>query len=414
LARPVPKKTKAKSAAPKRKLVPSKTKSAKVAAKAPKKALAKASKTLKASKGSAKGPKSAAIPAPQSSAPRRDGFRGPLPDRPLPRNQKLPPEGTPLNKREMEQVLSVGMRGVVGEGSLKGRVIVYQKFPYLEVVGRDRRELYFLLQGRDEERLPAYEGDKMSVLGLIKKFHNHGGSVDVRKFSAKKTEAEETVAPVEENKLRLLSPGEVQTIAGPGMSVGVRGVATLRGKLEQSGEEYYLVVSNAGTRQRVAFTLQGKGVKSLKKYVGDIVVATGIVEKSTGWGGTIQTENCEARAPDYPPVARESIEVIEIESNGTGASKAVEVKLNHGLSVKLAEKQGSVWAIEPTTAKRVSLREVNLSHDGGNLMREFFFTPRNPGPQEIDFYLSKVHNPMQVSRTFKVSVNVKPTEVVPQ
>jgi hypothetical protein len=397
---------KAKSAAQKSKSVPAKAKPAK----APVKAIAKAAKAQgKPSKSTA------VIPTPNVSAPRRnDGFLGPLPDRPLPRNQKLPPIGTPLNKREMEQVLSVGMRGVIGEGSLKGRLIVYQGFPYLAVVGRDRRELFFVLQGPDEEVLPAYVNNKVSVLGLIKKFHNHGGSVDVRKYSAKKLEVEvEDEAAPEEAKLRLLSPGEVETIAGPGMSVGMRGVATLRGKLEQSGDEFYLVVSNAGTRQRVAFTLQGKGVKGLKKYLGDVVVATGVVEKSTGWGGTIMTDICEARAPDYPPVARESIDVYEIESNGTGASKHVEVKLNHGLSVKLAEKQGSVWAVEPTTAKRVSLREVNLSHDGGNLVREFFFTPRNPGPQEIDFYLSKIHSPMQVSRTFKVALSVKQPVVTP-
>ena len=60
-------------------------------------------------------------------------------------------------KREMEQVLTVGLgRGVLGEGSLKGRLVVHANFPYLEVIGRDKRELYFLLQGPDQEVLPAY------------------------------------------------------------------------------------------------------------------------------------------------------------------------------------------------------------------------------------------------------------------
>ena len=363
----------------------------------------------------AKGAK--AVPPPAVSAPprRADGWLGPMPDKPLPRSTKLPPEANLLTKREMEQALTVGERGVIGEGSMKGKLILYQGFPYLEVIGRDKRELFFLLQGPDQEVLPAYADHKVSVSGLVKRFHNYGGSVDVRKYSAKKPEAE--VVPVievpEAAKLRLLSPGEVATIANPGMSVGVKGFATLRGRLEMNAEEYYLVVSNPGTRQQVAFTLEGKTVKGLKKFIGEIVVATGVVEKSTGWGGRIECEMCEPRAPEYPPVARESIEVIEVEASGTGQAREASVKLNHGLTVKLPEKQGHVWAIEPQTAKRVSLREVSVSHpSSGSPVREFFFTPRNPGVQEIEFFLGKVHNPMQVARTFKVIANVKSPEVV--
>jgi hypothetical protein len=363
---------------------------------------------------------SAPIPAPSLSAPTRraDGWAGPMPDKPLPRATKLPSELEPLTKREMEQVLTVAARGVFGEGSLKGRMIVYQGFPYLEVIGRDKRELYFILQGPDQEVLPAYVDHRVSVSGLIKRFHNYGGSIDVRKYSAKKPDAEAAAAAApaevpEATKLRLLSPGEVATIANPGMAVGVKGFATLRGKLEMNADEYYLVVSNPGTRQQVAFTLEGKAVKGLKKFIGEIVVADGVVEKTTGWGGRIECENCEPRAPEYPPVARETIEVVGVEASGTGAAKEVDVKLNNGLSVKLAEKQGHVWAIEPQTAKRVSLREVNVEHQSsGSPMREFFFTPRNPGMQEIEFFLGKVHNPMQVARTFKVMAHVKAPEVV--
>ncbi|MBL8911128.1 MAG: protease inhibitor I42 family protein [Archangium sp.] len=356
-----------------------------------------------------------AIPAPAVSVPRRaDGWLGPLPDKPMPRATKPPPEGELLTKREMEQALTVGERGVIGEGSFKGKLVLYQGFPYLEVIGRDKRELYFMLQGPDQEVLPAYVDHRVSVSGLIKRFHNYGGSIDVRKYSAKKPEAE--AAPVvevaEAVKLRLLSPGEVATIANPGMSVGVKGFATLRGRLEMNADEYYLVVSNPGTRQQVAFTLEGKAAKGIKKFIGEIVVADGVVEKLTGWGGRIECENCEPRAPEYPPVARETIEVVGVEASGTGASKEVDVKLNNGLSVKLSEKQGHVWAIEPQTAKRVSLREVNVEHpSSGSPMREFFFTPRNPGMQEIEFFLGKVHNPMQVARTFKVMANVKAPEV---
>lgn len=414
-------KTKAKPAAAKKATKSAPKKVAKAApakkVKAPKaapkaaKAQAKPAKAEPVAKG-----KAAAVPAPAISVPRRaDGWLGPLPDKDVPRNTKLPSDGTLLTKREMEQALTVGERGVIGEGSMKGRLVLYQGFPYLEVIGRDKRELYFILQGPDQEVLPAYVDHKVSVLGLIKRFHNYGGSIDVRKFSAKKPE--EVAAPVEEvpeaAKLRLLSPGEVTTVGSPGMSVGLKGFATLRGRLEMNADEYYLVVSNPGTRQQVAFTLEGKAVKGIKKFIGEIVVATGVVEKTTGWGGRIECENCEPRAPEFPPVARESIEVVEVEASGTGNDRTVEVKLNNGLSVKLSEKQGHVWAIEPQTAKRVSLREVNVHHQSsGSPMREFFFTPRNPGVQEIEFYLGKVHNPMQVARTFKVIANVKSPEVV--
>lgn len=378
---------------------------------------AKPAKPVKAEKAGKAATPRPSIPTPTMSSPTRraDGWMGPLPDKAMPRAQKLPPEAEPLTKREMEQALTVGQRGAVGEGSLKGKLVLYQGFPYLEVIGRDKRELWFILQGPDEEVLPAYVDHKVSVSGLIKRYHNYGGSVDVRKYSAKKPEAEAApeVPASDASKLRLLSPGEVETIASPGMSVGLKGFATLRGRLEMSGDEFYLVVSNSGTRQQVAFTLEGKGAKGLKKYIGDVMVATGVVEKTTGWGGRIETENCEPRAPDFPPVARDTIEIAEVEASGTGAAKEVEVKLNNGLVVVLSEKQGHVWAIEPQTAKRVSLREVNVRHSSsGPPSREFFFTPRNPGVHEIDFFLGKVHNPMQVARTFKVIVNVKSPEVV--
>ncbi len=394
---------------------PTKPVAALVAAKIPK-SLAKAAGKPPAPPAETK----KAEPTPMFSAPprRADGWLGPLPDKALPRQTKLPPEAELLTKREMEQVLTVGQRGAVGEGSLKGKLVVYQGFPYLEVIGRDKRELWFMLQGPDQEVLPAYGDHRVSVNGLIRRNHAYGGLVDVRKYSAKKPDVEvvavaATEEPVDEHKLRLLSPGEVTTIANPGMAVGVKGFATLRGRLEMSGEEFYLVVSNPGTRQQVAFTLEGKATKGLKKYIGEVMVATGVVEKSTPWGGTIQAESAEARAPEYPPVSRDSIDVVAVE--GVSAQpKQVEVRLNHGLTVKLQEKQGHVWAIEPQTAKRVSLREVSLRHEAGTPVREFFFTPRNPGHQEIDFFLGKVHNPMQFSKTFKVIANVKaPEPVVP-
>jgi hypothetical protein len=364
--------------------------------------------------GSIKG--SIKSPQPLVSAPTRrpDGWMGPLPDKPLPRSTKLPTEVEPLTKREMENVLTVGMRGASGEGSLKGRLIVYQGFPYLEVIGRDKRELWFILQGPDQEVLPAYLDHKVSVSGLIRRTHAYGGSVDVRKYSAKKPEVE--VAPAapepEVAKLRLLSPGEVEMLSGPGMGVGMRGFARLRGTLEMSGDEFYLVVSNPGTRQQVSFTLGGKGAKGLKKSVGELMVATGVVEKQSAWGGHIEAENCELRAQEFPPVSRDAIQVVTVDVASATGNKGVDVQLNHGLSVRLAEKHGSVWAIEPQTAKRVSLREVTVQHHNGPSVREFFFTPRNPGMHEVEFFLGKALSPLNVSRTFKLMVNVKSPEVV--
>ncbi len=353
------------------------------------------------------------LPAPNLSAPRKDGWMGPLPDKPLPRATKLPVEAEAMNKREMEQALTVGTRGLSGEGSLKGRLIVYQGFPYLEVIGRDKRELWFLLQGPDQEVLPAYLEHRVSVSGLIRRTHNYGGTVDVRRYSAKKPEAL-VVEAAPETKQRFLMPGEVEMMAATGMGVGVKGVASLRGTLEMSGDEFFLVLSNAGTRHQVTFTLEGKGAKGLKKNLGEIMVVTGIVEKQSAWGGRIEVENAELRAPDFPPVARDSIQVVSVEASGTGAQKEIDVKVNNGLTVTLTEKQGFVWSIEPQTAKRVSLREVHAKYPAsGATTREFFFTPRNPGVQEIEFFLAKALNPMQVARSFKVIANVKAPEHQP-
>jgi hypothetical protein len=57
----------------------------------------------------------------------------------------------------------------------------------------------------------------------------------------------------------------------------------------------------------------------------------------------------------------------------------------------------------------MGLREANYEPpDGGPASREFFFTPRNPGAFEIDFFLAKAFNPSQVSKTFKLGVVVRP------
>ncbi|MBK7858741.1 MAG: protease inhibitor I42 family protein [Archangiaceae bacterium] len=358
-----------------------------------------------------------AIPAPTLSAPtRREGaFLGPMPDKPLPRASKLPGLGEPLTKREMEQLLTVGTgRGVMGEGSLKGRLIVHANFPYLEVIGRDKRELYFLLQGPDQEVLPAYVDHKVSVSGFIHRTNNHGGMVEVRKYSAKKPDAEVEIEPPTppEDKLRYLSPGDVEQVSSAGMGSGMKGYASLRGTLEMTGEDFFLVVSNAGTRQQVSFLLEGKGAKGLRKNVGHVLHVTGVVEKSSGWGGKIICETCEPRPTEFKAVSRDNMDVVEIEGSGQGGK--TEVKQNNGLSVRLPERAGYTWAVEPTTAKRVGLREANFELKSSGATREFFFTPRNPGDHEVEFFLAKAFNPAQVTKTYKLALHVKGLELMGQ
>lgn len=329
------------------------------------------------------------------------------PEKPRPRATKLPPVGEPLTKRELEQILTPAAgRGVGGEGSLKGRLVVKDGMPYLHVIGRDKRELVFLLQGPDQEVLPAYLDHKVSVTGLIKKTHNYGGTVDVRKYAAKRADAEPAAEPQVE-KLRFLSPGEVEQIGSAGMGAGMRGFAAVRGALEMSGEDFILVVSNAGTRQQVTFRLGGKMPKSFRKNMGQPVQVMGVVHKESGWGGTIEVEGAEVRPADLRSMARDALEVLELEGvpdEGT----PLEIRIGQGLAVRIPERAGYTWAVEPTVAKRIGLREANfISATSGAGTREFFFTPRNPGQYDVDFFLAKVFAPAQVAKTQRLTVAVR-------
>jgi hypothetical protein len=336
----------------------------------------------------------------------------PAVERPRPRATKLPPPGEPLTKRELEQILTVGEgRGVMGEGSLKGRLVLQGELPALVVIGRDKRELTFTLQGPDQEVLPAYVNHKVSVSGLIRKMTNNGGTVDVRKYSAKKPEVEAAEAAAataadNEPKLRFLSPGEVSMATAAGMGSGIKGFAAIRGNLEMMGEDFVLVVAHGGTRQQVSFRLEGKGAKGLRKHLGQTLQVTGVVDKSAGWGGTIDVENVEPRPSEFRAISRDEMEIVHVEGE---VPTSVDVKLNHGLTVRLQEQPGSTWAIEPTVAKRVGLREARFEPgtSGGPATREFFFTPRNPGNTEVEFFLAKAFSPGQVERSFKINVTVK-------
>ena len=329
------------------------------------------------------------------------------PDKPRPRATKLPPVGEPLTKRELEQILTPAAgRGVGGEGSLKGRLVVKDGMPYLHIIGRDKRELVFLLQGPDQEVLPAYVDHKVSVTGLIKKTHNYGGTVDVRKYAAKRADAEPPAEPQAE-KLRFLSPGEVEQIGSAGMGAGMRGFASVRGALEMSGEDFILVVSNGGTRQQVTFRLGGKMPKSFRKNIGQPVQVIGVVHKESGWGGTVEVEGAEVRPGDARSMSREALEVLELEGvpdEGT----PLEIRIGQGLAVRIPERAGYTWAVEPTVAKRIGLREANfIAASSGPGTREFFFTPRNPGQYDVDFFLAKVFAPAQVAKTQRLTVAVR-------
>ena len=367
----------------------------KSAAKSPAKAPSKAAKSA---------PKHAARPAARP-APPPIALR--VPEKPRPRATKLPAVGEPLTKRELEQILTPAAgRGVGGEGSLKGRLVVKEGMPYLHVIGRDKRELVFLLQGPDQEVLPAYLDHKVSVTGLIKKTHNYGGTVDVRKYAAKRADAEPAAEPQVE-KLRYLSPGEVEQIGSAGMGAGMRGFASVRGALEMSGEDFILVVSNAGTRQQVTFRLGGKMPKSFRKNIGQPVQVTGVVHKESGWGGTVEVESAEVRPADVRSMSRDALEVLELEGVPDQPTP-LEVRIGQGLAVRIPERAGYTWAVEPTVAKRIGLREANfIVSASGPGTREFFFTPRNPGQFEVDFFLAKVFAPAQVARTQRLTVAVR-------
>jgi hypothetical protein len=62
----------------------------------------------------------------------------------------------------------------------------------------------------------------------------------------------------------------------------------------------------------------------------------------------------------------------------------------------------------------VGLREANFeTKSGGGATREFFFTPRNPGDHEVEFFLAKAFNPAQVAKTYTLHLHVKGIEVPP-
>jgi hypothetical protein len=114
----------------------------------------------------------------------------------------------------------------------------------------------------------------------------------------------------------------------------------------------------------------------------------------------------ELRPHELRSVSRDNLDVLEVEGNDVEGP--LEVKMNNGLSITLPERSGHMWAIEPTVAKRVGLREANFQPAAsGPGMREFFFTPRNPGVFDVDFFLATAFAPAQVHKTVRLTVSVK-------
>ena len=340
-----------------------------------KKASAKVAKAAaKLVKSAAKTPPKAA-PAKAAKAPTKHPVRAAAkpvavpvlraPDKPRPRATKLPPVGEPLTKRELEQILTAAAgRGVAGEGSLKGRLVVKDGMPYLHVVGRDKRELVFLLQGPDQEVLPAYLDHKVSVTGLIKKTHNYGGTIDVRKYAAKKADADPVEVPRRRSSA-ICRPVRWSRSAARAWEQGCAASAACAGALEMSGDDFILVVSNAGTRQQVTFRLGGKMAKSFRKNMGQPVQVTGVVHKESGWGGTIEVESAEVRPADVRSMSRDALEVLELEGV-PDAGVPLDIRIGQALAVRIPERAGYTWAVEPTVAKRsVSARPTSSPRRAG-------------------------------------------------
>ena len=128
------------------------------------------------------------------------------------------------------------------------------------------------------------------------------------------------------------------------MGAGMKGFASLRGSLEMTGEDFFLVVSNGGTRQQVTFRLEGKGAKGLRKNVGQTLQVTGSGGQGRPAGaGRIEVESVEPR-----PAERRTSLARCARGGGrgrrAGRGHALDVRSNQGLSVRLPERAGYTWA----------------------------------------------------------------------
>ena len=82
--------------------------------------------------------------------------------------------------------------------------------------------------------------------------------------------------------------------------------------------------------------------------------------------------------------------------------------MNHGLTVRLAERAGFIWAIETTVQSAWGSASQLRAPVSGPATREFFFTPRNLGTFDVEFFLAKAFSPAHVHKTHVLGLTVKP------
>ena len=193
------------------------------------------------------------------------------------------------------------------------------------------------------------------------------------------------------------------------MGAGMKGFASLRGSLEMTGEEFFLVVSNGGTRQQVSFMLEGKGAKGLRKYVGQHAVRSPAWSRSAPAGAArVEVENFEPRPTECRAVSRDDMEVVHVDAAERRQAGGREAQpRSHGAAagarrLHLGDRAHDGQARGPARG------ELRAGSRRRPATREFFFTPRNPGTFEVEFFLAKAFTPAQVAKTFKLHRHVKP------
>ncbi len=210
--------------------------------------------------------------------------------------------------------------------------------------------------------------------------------------------------PVE--KLRFLSPGEVEQIASPGMGAGMNGFASVRGSLEMSGEDFILVVSNAGTRQQVTFRLGGKNAQGLPQAHRP----DGPGDRGGGQGVRLGRNASRSRASSRgrPRCAdsRDNLEVGRASRARTRPSGRREAQPGAGRAPPRARRLPLGDRAHDVQADRTPRGELQPCTPGPRT-REFFFTPRNPGPTTWTSSWPRCTRPAQVLRTYKLVVNVR-------
>ena len=359
-------------------------------------------KAAKSAKGKGKGtPARARRRRLRRLRPRRSRARAP---------PSFPRVGEPLTKREMEQLLTAGEgRGVVGEGSLKGRLVVKDGCRTCMVVGRDKRELIFLLQGPDQEVSRRTWTTRSPSAGSSGRRTNYGGTVDVRKYSAKKPEAE---APPPRRRrggeAALPVPGRGRAgDRNAGMGAGMQG---LRLAARQPGDDRRGLLPRRLQRRHPAAGLlppRGQGRQGAAQVRGPAAARHRRGGEVLRLGRQASRWRTSSRGP--PSAARISRERHGDRPRGgrggprrwrSGSTTASPCgcRSSRATPGPSSPPPPSAWACARRTSSPASERPGT---------REFFFTPRNPGPRGGVLPRQGLHSG-QVERSFKLTVTVKP------